>query len=134
MMNPNQVLRSTERIGIGKGISDLWNSRNRVVRLIMLGTLGLVLNCCCIIIPIPHSSTGITLAAPSDVSVHAISIPAISTAQDPLIPAGLEISANTNFDVSGDGSVACMNFNSQATAHIQLHGGNKGGRSCKSLP
>jgi len=141
MMNLKQVPQPMERLGIGKRISHLWNSRNRVARLIMLATLGLVLNCCCIIIPIPHSSTGNTLAAQSDVSVNVISSPAFTTARDHFIPMGFAISANTGFDNNGAGWTASRNFNSQATAwksagmaYIHLDGGDKGGRAYKSLP
>lgn len=139
MMNLKQVPQPTERLGIGKRIFNLWHSRNRVARLIMLATIGLVLNCCCIIIPIPHSSTGNTLAAQSDVSVHAISTSVFTTAQDHFIPMGLAISANTDFDNNGDGRATCRNFNSQATAPesagvAHMDEGDKGGRSCKSLP
>ena len=44
--------RPTERVGIGKRITDLWNSRNRIARLIIWGTTGLVISGCCIIIPL----------------------------------------------------------------------------------
>ena len=50
-MNINQNPLPTEQVGIGKRISNLWNSRTRKTKLIILAT-GLVLNCCCIVIPL----------------------------------------------------------------------------------
>lgn len=99
-MNLNQAPQPTERVGIGKRISDLWNSRNRIAKLIILATTGLVLNCCCVIIPL--SSKAHSLPAQSNVGVNAISTPAFPTAQDPFIPTALAISANTEFDNNGD--------------------------------
>jgi len=138
-MNLNQVPQPTERVGIRKRIFDLWNSRNRIAKLIILATTGLVLNCCCVIIPL--SSKANSLAAQANVGVNAISTPAVATAQDPFIPTALAISANTEFEHNGDGRVVCKNFNSQAAAqefhraaHIQLDGSYKDGRSCISVP
>ena len=82
-MNLNQAPQPTERAGIGKRISDLWNSRNRIARLIILATTGLVLNCCCVIIPLWSKAN--SLAAQSNVRVNAISAPAFTTAQHPFI-------------------------------------------------
>ena len=53
-MNLDQTPQSTERIGLGKRISDFWSSRNRTAKIIMLSTTGFVLNCCCLIIPLPR--------------------------------------------------------------------------------
>ena len=50
-MNLNQNPLPTEQVGIGKRISHFWNFRNRRAKLIILST-GLVLNCCCVIIPL----------------------------------------------------------------------------------
>ena len=41
---------------MGKRISDLWNSRKRIVTLVIFVTSGLVLNCCCVIIPLLDSA------------------------------------------------------------------------------
>jgi hypothetical protein len=135
-MNLKQATQRTERVGIGKRISDLWNSKNRIVRLTILAATGLVLNCCCVIIPL--STKANSVAAQSNVGVNAISTPALTTAQDPFVPTALAISANTELDNNGDGRVACRNFNSQAAAqeahraaHIQLNESDKDGRSCK---
>ena len=57
-MSLNQSPQPTERVGIRKRISDVWNSRNRIVALLFLVTTGLVLNCCCVIIPLWDSSGG----------------------------------------------------------------------------
>jgi hypothetical protein len=139
IMNFNQAPQPAERFGIGKRISDLWNSGNKRVNLIILATTGLVLNCCCVIIPL--SSKGNSPAAQSNVGVNAISTPAFTTAQDPFIPTALEIPANTEFNNNGGGGVICKIFNSQAAAqealrvvHIQLDGSHMDGSSCKSLP
>jgi hypothetical protein len=56
MVNVDQTPQPTERVGIGKRISEVWNSRKRITRLVVLGTSGLVLQCCCIIIPLWDSS------------------------------------------------------------------------------
>src|SRR5688572_2525578 len=138
-MSLNQAPQPTERVGIGKRISDLWNSRNKRAMLFILATTGLVLNCCCVVIPLTSKAN--SLAAQANVGVNAISAPASTIVQDPFIPTALEISANTEFNNNGDGRVVCKNFNSQAAvqeahraAHIQLDGSDKDGRSCKSLP
>ena len=137
-MNLNQAPKPTERVGIGKRISNLWNPRNRITKLIILATSGLILNwCCCIVIPL--SSGASSLAAQSNVGANAISTPAFTAAQDPFIPRASSASARTEFDNNGDGRVSCKNFNSQAAvresaAHIQLDGSEKDSRSCKSLP
>lgn len=55
-MNLNQPPQPTERVNLGNRISDLWNSRNRIAKLIVVLSSGLVLNCCCIIIPLWDSS------------------------------------------------------------------------------
>lgn len=55
-MNLNQPPQPTERVNLGKRISDLWNSRNRIAKLMIVLSSGLVLNCCCIIIPLWDSS------------------------------------------------------------------------------
>ena len=136
MMNSNQFPQPPERVDIRKRISVLWNSRNRIARLTILATAGLVLQCCCLIIPIGNS-----LAEPSTVDDNAISTPPFATAQDPFIPTALEISVNAEFD-NNDGRVVCKNFNSQAAtaqvsrrvARIQLDRRDKDGRSCKLLP
>ena len=110
-----------------------------MLRLIILATTGLVLNCCCVIIPL--SSKAHSPAAPSNVDVDAISTPAFTTAQDALLPAALVISPNMELENNGGGRVACRDFNSQAAdpespgaAHFQLDGSDKNGRSCQSLP
>src|SRR5688572_29554500 len=140
-MSLNQAPQPTGRVGIGKRISDLWNSRNRRAMLLILATTGLVLNCCCVVIPL--SSKANSLAAQANVGVNAIAAPAFTTAQDRFILTALAISANTEFDNNGDRrKVVCKNFNSQAAAaqeahraaHIQLDGSDKDGLSCKSLP
>ena len=138
-MNLKQAPQPTERVGIGKRISDLWNSRNRIAKLLILATTGLVLNCCCVIIPLSSKAT--SLAAQSNVDVNSISTPAYIRSQDSFIPTALAISANTEFDNNGGRKVVCKNFNSQAAAqeahrarHIQLDGNDNDGRSCKSLP
>ena len=102
-MNLNQTPLSTERIGIGKRISDLWNSGNRRAKLIILAT-GLILNCCCVVIPL--SSKANSLAAQSSVDVNSISTSAFTIAQDPFIPSSLAISANAEFGHNGDGKVS----------------------------
>jgi hypothetical protein len=131
-MNLDQTTQPKERVGIKKRISNVWNSRNRMVRLIMLVTTGLVLNCCCVIIPLASKAN--SLPAQSNVGVNASS-PATSTAvQDPLMPSASAISAHTVIDHNGDGRAACKNFNSAvqvSTAYIQLEGSDKAGRSCK---
>ena len=57
-MNSDQTPQPTKGAGIRKRISNLWDSRNRIVTLIFLATTGLVLNCCCVIIPLWDSSGG----------------------------------------------------------------------------
>ena len=52
MTNLNQAPQPSEPADIGKRISELWNSKNRIARLAVLATSGLVLNCCCVIIPL----------------------------------------------------------------------------------
>ena len=117
----------------------LWNSRHRIAKLLILATTGMVLNCCCVIIPLSSKAT--SLAAQSIVDVNSISTPGFTIPQDSFIPTALAISANTEFDHNGDGRVICKNFNSQAAAHeahraahIQLDGSDKDRHSCKSLP
>ena len=138
-MNLQQTSRPTERVGLGKRISDLWNSRNRIARLTILVTSGLVLNCCCIIIPLSTKANG--LAAQPNASVNAVSTPVLTTAQEPLVPTAAAISPNTGSDHKGAGRVACKNFTSPVAAeqsygaaHIQLDGSEKSGRACQSLP
>ena len=58
MLNLDQTSQPAERTGFGKRISDLWNSGNRRARLLFWAASGLVLNCCCIIIPLWDSSGG----------------------------------------------------------------------------
>ena len=135
-MDLNQVSQPTERAGISKRISDLWNSRNRIARLVIFAAAGLVLNCCCVIIPLSGKAAG--LAAQANAGVNAISTPALTTAQDPFIPAAPAISAGTEFDNNGDRRVICQHFSSQAAArelaaHLSLDGSDMDGRSCKSL-
>ena len=135
-MDLNQALQPTEWVDIRKRISNLWNSRNRITKLIIWATAGLVLNCCCVIIPL--SSKANSLAAQSNVGVNAISTPTFTATQDPFTPTASEISARTEFDNNGDGRVLCKNFNSQAAAresaaHIQLDRSDMNGSSCKSL-
>src|SRR5215212_10387089 len=126
-MNLNHALQVTKPDNIGKRISDLWNSRNRIVRLTILAATGLVLNCCCVIIPL--SSKANSLAPQANAGVHALAAPAFTTAQDPFIPTTLVISANTAFRNTGDGRVVWKNFNAQAAAqwatHIPLDGSDK---------
>jgi hypothetical protein len=138
-MNLEQTPQPTERVGLGKRISDLWNSRNRIARLTILVTSGLILNCCCIIIPLSTKANG--LAAQPNASVNTISTPALTTAQEPLVPPAAAISPNTESDHNGEGRVACKNFTSLAaaeeadgTADIPLDGSDKAGRACQSLP
>jgi hypothetical protein len=57
-MNLNQDPQPTERVGIGKRISELWSARNRITAFIILAATGLVLNCCCLIIPLWDYSGG----------------------------------------------------------------------------
>jgi hypothetical protein len=57
-MNLNQDTQPTEQIGIGKRISELWSSRSRVTAFFILAATGLVLNCCCLIIPLWDYSGG----------------------------------------------------------------------------
>ena len=57
-MNLDQTPQPTERVNIGKRISDLWNSRNRMAMLVVAVTSSLVLNCCCLIIPLWDFSGG----------------------------------------------------------------------------
>lgn len=132
-MNLNQASQPTERIGIRKRIADLWNSRNRIARLTILVTTGLVLNCCCVIIPL--SGKAHSPIAQANSGVNAISAPALTPVQD------LSRSTGTDFDHKGDGRVVCKDFNTQAitreiyrVAHIPLDGSAKDGRSCKPLP
>ena len=138
-MNLNQAPQPHERVGMGNHISDLWNSRNRLSKILILATTGLILNCCCVIIPLLGKAN--SLPAQANVSVNAASSLVFTTAQDPFIPPALAISANTEFGNNSDGKVVCKNFNSQAAAqnthravYIQLDGSDKDGRSCKSLP
>lgn len=120
----------TERVGIGKRISNAWNSRNRIVRVTTLVTLGLVLNCCCVIIPLSTKAT--SLPAQAQAGGDAISTPASTTAQEPLIPAAPAMSARTESDHHIDGRAICRNFNSPA--RIQSEGSSKAGRSCSPSP
>jgi len=136
-MKVNQTPQPTERAGIGKRISDVWNSRNRLTRLLILATTGLVLNCCCVIIPL--SSKANSPAAQANIGVNAISTSVLTTTQDPFMPPALALSGSTEFDT--DGRLACKDFGSQALAWkvdravpIQLDGSHKDGRSCRSLP
>ena len=57
-MNVDQTPKPTERTGIRERIADAWNSRNRVVTIVVWLSAGLVLNCCCIVIPLWDSSGG----------------------------------------------------------------------------
>ena len=131
-MNSNQTPMPTERVGIGKRISNAWNSPNRIVRLITLVTLGLVLNCCCVIIPL--STKGTSLPAHAQVSGDAISAPASSAAQESLIPAASAISARMESDADSDGRAICTNFNSSTAARNQWDGSAKAGRACSPSP
>ena len=56
MMDLNQTPQPTERVEIGKRISEVWNSGKRITRLVVLVTGGLVLQCCCIIVPLWDST------------------------------------------------------------------------------
>jgi len=138
-MNLNQTPQPTNRLGIGRRISNVWNSRNRLARLLILVTTGLVLNCCCVIIPL--SSPANSPAAQANIAMNSISSSALTTAQDRFMPAALALSANTEFDTHSDGREACKDFSSQAAARevprassILLDGSHKHGRSCRSLP
>ncbi len=138
-MNLEQTPQPTERVGLGKRISDLWNSRNRIARLTILVTSGLILNCCCIIIPLSTKANG--LAAQPDASVNVVTTTALTTAEEPLVPTAAAISPNSESDHDGDRRVACKNFTSPVAAqeaygaaHIQLDGSEKAGRACQSLP
>jgi hypothetical protein len=135
----NQAPQPAKRVGIGKRISDVWNSRNRLARLLILVTTGLVLNCCCVIIPLSGQAN--SPAAQANIAINSISSSALTTAQDRFMPAALAISANTEFDTDGNGREACKDFSSQAAARevpgvssLQLDGSHKHGRSCRSLP
>ena len=57
-MNSNHTPPSTQWAGIGQRISTLWSSRNRITAFIILTATGLVLNCCCLIIPLWDYSGG----------------------------------------------------------------------------
>ena len=138
-MNLNQTPQPTNRLGIGRRISNVWNSRNRLARLLILVTTGLVLNCCCVIIPL--SSQANSPAAQANIAMNSISSSALTTAQDRFMPAALALSANTEFDTHSDGREACKDFSSQAAVRevhkassILLDGSHKHGRSCRSLP
>lgn len=112
-MNLNQAPQPMHRAGIGKRISGLWNSRNRITRLMILAMTGLVLNCCCVIIPLSTQAKGV--AAPSN-GVHAISTPVVIPAQDSFVPTALAISAHPEAENKGDGGVGYRNFNSHPDA------------------
>src|SRR5215216_8071053 len=116
-MNLNQTPQPTERVGIKERISKGWNSRNRIVRLTTLVTLGLVLNCCCVIIPL--STKGTSLPAQAKAGGDAISAPALTTAQEPLLPAAPAMSARTPSDYPSDGRALCRNFNSQTCGPLR---------------
>jgi hypothetical protein len=107
-MNLNQAPQPMQRAGIRKRIAALWSSRNRISRLVILATTGLVLNCCCVIIPLSTQATGV--AAQSN-GVHAISTPAATTAQDAFAPTTLAISAQPESESRGAGRVGWRNFN-----------------------
>ena len=51
-MNSNHVPQPAERVGLEKRISALWSSRKRIATFFILVTTGVVLNCCCLIIPL----------------------------------------------------------------------------------
>jgi hypothetical protein len=57
-MNVDPTPQTTQPGNIGKRISDLWNSRNRIAMLFVVLSSGLVLNCCCLIIPLWGTSGG----------------------------------------------------------------------------
>jgi hypothetical protein len=57
-MNSNHTPPPTEQAGIGQRISAFWSSRNRITAFIILAATGLVLNCCCLIIPLWDYSGG----------------------------------------------------------------------------
>src|SRR4051812_2398400 len=120
-MNLNQTTQPTERVGIKERISKGWNSRNRIVRLITLVTLGLVLNCCCVIIPLSTKGTSLPAQAGGD----AISAPALTIAPEPLLPAAPAMFARTQSDHPSDGRALCRNFNSSAAARNQWEGSAK---------
>ena len=58
MMNSNNVPQPTERVGMKERLSALWNSRSRITTIFFLVTTGLVLNCCCLIIPLGSYTGG----------------------------------------------------------------------------
>ncbi len=58
MMNSNNVPQPTEQAGMKERISALWSSRNRITTFFILTATGLVLNCCCLIIPLWDYSGG----------------------------------------------------------------------------
>jgi len=58
MMDLNQAPQPTEQVSIGERLSNVWNSRSRIARIIILTTSGLALNGCCIVIPLWWSSGG----------------------------------------------------------------------------
>ncbi len=57
-MNSKNTTQPMGRLGIGKRISELWSARNRITAFIILAATGLVLNCCCLIIPLWDYSGG----------------------------------------------------------------------------
>ena len=120
----------TERVGIGERISKIWNSRNRIVRLTTLVTLGLVLNCCCVIIPLSTKAT--SLPAKAQAGGDAISSPALKTVQEPLIPAAPAISARTESDQNSEERAICRNFNPPTFS--QWEGSAKAVRTCSPSP
>ena len=131
-MNSNPDPQPTEPVGIGKRLADVWNSRSRIASLVILLTSGLVLNCCCVIIPLASKTN--SLPVQSNVRVDTSSTPISTTVQDHWVPSAPAISAHTEIDHNGDGRVACRNFNASnqaTTAYIQLDRSDKAGRSCK---
>jgi len=92
MMNSNQSPQPPQKVGIGKRISNFWNSGNRG-KLTILGVTGLIFFCCCIGAPL--ANRGNTPAAPT-VDVNAISTNAMASAQAPLTQTALAIPTNTS--------------------------------------
>jgi hypothetical protein len=52
MMDSNQTPQPTERVGIAERLSNVWNSRSRIARIILLTASGLAIQGCCIVIPL----------------------------------------------------------------------------------
>ena len=137
MINLKQAPQPGEGSNWGKQISNLWSSKNRITRLIILATTGLVLNCCCVIIPL--STKAHSVAAQSNVGIPAIPTSEVTAAQDPFGHMALAIPVRAGYENNRDRSVGCQDFNSHAafqeaagTTDIQSNRSDKDGRLCIS--